>query len=109
MTALRAAATWARERGRYPRPPGRDVARELRCGCGTGLQRTDHLTQDLGGNVGVEGGCLELLVAEEYLDDADIHLLLEQVGGKAMSLPHYFSWLTIRVCKQKPYNLRRTR
>jgi hypothetical protein len=57
---------------------------KLRCGCGTGLQRTDDLTQDLGGNVSVEGCRLELLVAEQHLDDADIHLLLEQVGGKAV-------------------------
>jgi hypothetical protein len=26
---------------------------QLRCGRGTGLQRADHLAQDLGGNVGI--------------------------------------------------------
>ena len=45
---------------------------------------TDHLTQDLGGNMGIEGGRLELLVAEQHLDHADIHLLFEQVGGEAV-------------------------
>jgi len=57
----------------------------LRCGRGTWLQRTDHLAQDLGGDVGVERCRLKLLVAEQHLDHADIHLLLEQVGRKAVA------------------------
>jgi hypothetical protein len=32
----------------------------------------------------VERCCLELLVAEQHLDHADIHLLFEQVGGEAV-------------------------
>jgi hypothetical protein len=37
---------------------GGAIHARLRC-CGTGLQRTDHLAQDLGGDVGVERGRLE--------------------------------------------------
>ena len=36
----------------------------LRCRRGTWLQRTDHLAQDLGGDVSVEGCRLKLLVAK---------------------------------------------
>jgi hypothetical protein len=50
-----------------------------------GLQRRDDLAQDLGGYLSVECRGLELLVAEQDLDDADVDLLLEQVGGKAVS------------------------
>ena len=49
------------------------------------LQRADHLAQDLGGHVGVERRGLELLVAEQHLDHADVDLLLQQVGGKAVA------------------------
>jgi hypothetical protein len=35
--------------------------------------------------VGIERCRLKLLVAEQDLDDADIHLLLEQVGGETVS------------------------
>jgi hypothetical protein len=44
---------------------------------GTGLQRTDHLAQDLSGDVGIEGGRLELFVAQQHLDDPDVHLLFK--------------------------------
>ena len=56
----------------------------LRCGGRSGLQWTDHLAQDLGGDVGVQRCRLELLVAEQHLDHANIHLLLEQVRGEAV-------------------------
>ena len=49
------------------------------------LQWTDHLAQDLGGDVGIERCGLELFVSEQHLDHADIHLLLEQVGGEAVA------------------------
>jgi hypothetical protein len=49
------------------------------------LQRTDDLVQDLGGDLGVEGGGIELLVAEQNLDDADVHLLFQQVGGETVA------------------------
>ena len=48
------------------------------------LQRTDHLTQQVGRHLGIERGRIELLVPEQHLDDADIDLLFEQVGRKAM-------------------------
>ena len=57
----------------------------LRCGRGTWLQWTDHLAQDLGGNVSVEGCRLKLLVTEQNLNNADIHLLLKEVGGKTVA------------------------
>ncbi len=78
-------------------PPSRPVGAEdirdlqggafhgrLRCRRGAGLQWTDHLAQDLGGNVGVEGCRLKLLVAEQHLDHAYVHLLLKQMSGKAV-------------------------
>src|SRR6202790_1951956 len=76
------------------RPVGAEDIRDLQggavhargwCRGGTRLQWTDHLTQDLGGDVGVERCRLELLVSEQYLDHADIHLLFEQVGGEAVA------------------------
>ena len=66
-----------------PRPVGAEDIRDLQGGtlhvplrcCWAGLQRTDHLAQDLGCDMSVERGRLELLVAEQHLDHADIHLL----------------------------------
>ncbi len=49
------------------------------------LQRADHLAQQIGGHVRVERGGLQLLVAQQHLDDADVDLLLQQVGGKAVA------------------------
>src|SRR5664279_4504750 len=57
----------------------------LRCGRGSGSQWTDHLAQDLGGDMGIERCRLELLVAEQDLDHSDVHLLFEQVGREAVS------------------------
>jgi hypothetical protein len=57
----------------------------LRCGCGRGLQWTDHLAQDLGGNMSVERCRLKLLVAKQHLDHTNIHLLLEQVGRETVA------------------------
>ena len=54
---------------------GGTIHARLRCRCGPGLQGADHLAQDLGRDMGVERCCLELLVAEQHLDHADIHLL----------------------------------
>jgi len=50
------------------------------------LERTDDLAQHLGGDVGVAGGGVELLVSEQDLDEADVDLVLEQVGGEGMAL-----------------------
>jgi hypothetical protein len=41
--------------------------------------------QQVGGNLGVKRGGLKLLVAQQHLNHADIHLLLEQVGGKTVA------------------------
>ena len=49
------------------------------------LQRTDHLAQDVGGHLCVQGSCFQLLVPEQHLDQADVDLLLQQVGGKGMA------------------------
>src|ERR1035437_5482925 len=57
----------------------------LRGGRGSGSQWTDHLAQDLGGDMGIERCRLELLVAEQDLDHSDVHLLFEQVGREAVS------------------------
>ena len=73
------------------RPVGAEDVRDLQAchGCGLRglgrLQRTDHLAQGLGGHLGIERGGLELLVAEQDLDGADVFLLLEQVSGKGMA------------------------
>ena len=48
------------------------------------LQRTDHLAQDVGGDLRVQGSCFQLLVPEQHLDQADVNLLLQQMGGKGM-------------------------
>ena len=49
------------------------------------LQRTDHLAQDVGGDLRVQGGRVQLLVPEQYLDQANVDLLLQQVGGKSVT------------------------
>ena len=41
--------------------------------------------QQFGGDMGIAGGGVELLMAEQDLDDADIDFALEQVSGKAMT------------------------
>ena len=46
------------------------------------LDRTHHLAQHLGGHLGVERCRLQFFVSKQYLDDADVFLLFEQVGGK---------------------------
>jgi hypothetical protein len=48
------------------------------------LQWTDHLAQDLGGHVRVDGRGLQPLVAEQHLDHPDVDLLLQQVGRKGV-------------------------
>ena len=48
------------------------------------LQRTDDLAQQVGGDLRVDHRGVEFLVAEQRLDDADVDLLLEQVGREAV-------------------------
>jgi hypothetical protein len=50
-----------------------------------GLQRTDHLAQNLGGHLGIQRRGVELLVPEQDLDHADVHLLLQKVRGETVS------------------------
>src|SRR5215469_721152 len=47
-------------------------------------ERTGHLTDRLDGDACVERCRVKLLVSEQGLDDADIGLLLQQMGGKAV-------------------------
>ena len=61
---------------------GRPTARALRRA--QTLQRADHFAQQVGRHLGIEGGGVQFLVPEQHLDDADIDLLFEQVGRKAM-------------------------
>jgi hypothetical protein len=49
------------------------------------FQRTDHLAQDVGGHLGVDRCGVQLLVAEQHLDHADVDLLFQQMGGKAVA------------------------
>ena len=46
-----------------------------------GVQRADHLVQDLGGHVRIDRCCLQRLVAQHHLDHADVDLLFQQVRG----------------------------
>src|SRR6516225_861477 len=48
------------------------------------VERACHLAERVDGDAGVERRGVELLVSEQHLDDADIGLLLEEVGGKAV-------------------------
>ena len=49
------------------------------------LQRAFHLAQKFGCDLAVAGGVLQLFVAQEHLDDADILMMLEQVRGEGMA------------------------
>lgn len=51
---------------------------------GQAVQRTGDLVQQVGGHLNVERGVLELRVAEQYLDHADVHLPFEQVCRKTV-------------------------
>ena len=48
------------------------------------LERAHDLADRLGGDAGVERRGVELGVAEQHLDHADIDVLLEQMGGEAV-------------------------
>ena len=89
-----------RGRGRYPRPPvlaGAWLARArspgLRILASFGsparlkqqIERTLDVGDHAGGNACVARRCIELVVTEQRLDDADINHALQQVGGKAVA------------------------
>src|SRR5215468_2271066 len=48
------------------------------------VERARHLADRADGDAGVERRRVELLVPEQHLDDPDIGLLLQEVGGKAV-------------------------
>src|SRR6202171_1591804 len=87
--ALRHAGPWSRKisatskAGRDTRAAsaGRPNLLELE---GDVLQRAYDLADRLGGNAGIERRGVELGVTKQHLDDADINVLLEQVGGEAV-------------------------
>ena len=63
--------------GSAARPPGR-----------SGVSRSSGLItarMRLGGDVGIERGRVELGVAEQDLDDADVDVLLQQMRGEAVA------------------------
>ena len=49
------------------------------------LQRTDHLAQQVGGDLRIECCRFQLLVPQQNLDHADVDLLLQQVRRKAVA------------------------
>ena len=49
------------------------------------IQRADHFAQKLGRHLRIERGGVQLLVPEQHLDHPDIHLLLQQMGGKGVT------------------------
>src|SRR5919205_195119 len=49
------------------------------------LERARHRPDRLGGDAGIEGGGVELGVAEQDLDDPDVDVLLQQVRGEAVA------------------------
>src|SRR5215510_449466 len=49
------------------------------------VERARHLAECVDGDAGVERRRIEFLVSEQHLDDADIGLLLQEMGGKAVA------------------------
>ena len=49
------------------------------------LERARHRADRLGGNARIKRGGVQLGVAEQNLDDANIDILFEQVGGEGMA------------------------
>ena len=68
---------WTRQGGK-PRSGGRSDLSEQQ------VERAGDLADRLDGDTRVERRGVELLVAEQYLDDADVGLLLEQVRRETM-------------------------
>src|SRR4051812_13110698 len=53
-------------------------------GGGQQRERTGDLADRLQGHPGIEGGGVELAMPEQHLDDADVGLALQEVGGEAV-------------------------
>src|SRR5690349_4837271 len=86
--------TWPAWDARQAGPRWRKMSATSTAGRGTGrasaghlpqeVERARHLADRADGDAGVERRRVELLVSEQNLDDADIGLLLQEVGGKAV-------------------------
>src|SRR5438477_10918801 len=86
--------TWPAWEARQAGPRRRKMSATSTAGRGTGrasaghlpqeVERARHLADRADGDAGVERRRGELLVAQQNLDDADIGLLLQEVGGKAV-------------------------
>src|SRR5829696_1552075 len=98
---MRTRLTWPALALRHAGPRSRKISAISKAGCDIGasasagrpdllelecdvLQRAHNLADRLGGDAGIERRGVELGVTEQHLDDADIDVLLEQVGGKAV-------------------------
>ena len=71
-----------RGRAMRPRSGGRRSAREVDA---QPFQRALDVADRVDGDAGVERGRLQLGVAEQHLDHADVDVLLEQMGGEAVA------------------------
>src|SRR5262249_1529752 len=86
--------TWPAWGARQARPRGREVSATSTPGRDKGgasaghlqqqVERARHLADRADGDAGVERGRVELLVPEQDLDNPDIGLLLQQMGGEAV-------------------------
>src|SRR5437588_2234186 len=86
--------TWPAWEARQAGPRRRKMSATSTAGRGTGrasaghlpqeVERARHLADRADGDAGVERRRVELLVSQQNLDDADIGLLLQEVGGKAV-------------------------
>src|SRR6516164_8468986 len=63
---------------------GRDTGRASAGHLQQQVERARHLADRADGDAGVERRRIELFVPEQHLDDADIGLLFQEMGGKAM-------------------------
>src|SRR5438046_6574093 len=63
---------------------GRDNGRGLAGHLQQEVERACHLADRTDGDAGVKRRRVELLVSEQHLDDSDIGLLFQEMGGKAV-------------------------
>src|SRR5271168_2199851 len=86
--ARRQAGPWARKisaTSRAARCKPTAASRRRRDRHGQAFERAGHFADGSGGDLGVERRGVELLVSEQHLDDADVDLVLEQMGGEAVA------------------------
>jgi hypothetical protein len=65
---------------------GRDNGRASAGHLAQEVERAGHLADRADGDAGVKRRRVELLVSEQNLDDADVGLLLQEMGGEAVPL-----------------------